>query len=29
MEGFMMLGWDLILAARRWIYEPQVEVYLW
>ena len=27
MEGFKMLGWDLILPGRRWIYEPKVEVF--
>ena len=29
MYGFMMLGWDHILPERCWIYEPQVEAYLW
>ena len=29
MQGLMMLGWDLILRGRRWIYEPQVEAHLW
>ena len=26
MEGFMILGWDLILSGWRWLYESQVGV---